>query len=105
MTTRKTKAEKIAEALERRQQADNEVKRLQREQREDERKAEYKRHHRRGKEIESLVDGGGEMSDEDFYNIIAKALNKHFPTKKADTAPTPSITDKSKDEGAVTELE
>lgn len=104
MTTRKTKEEKITEALERRQELDNVIKRLQQQKREEERKAEYKRHHRRGKHIESLVDGGGEMSDEDFYKIIEKTLSKHFPTKRAGTAPTGSGADESKDEGAVTEL-
>ena len=101
---RKTKDEKITEALERRQELDNVIKRLQQQKREEERKAEYKRHHRRGKHIESLVDGSPGMLDEDFYKIIEKAINKHFPAKRADTAPTPSITDGSEDEGAVIEL-
>jgi hypothetical protein len=38
MTTRKTKDEKITEALERRQELDNVIKRLQQQKREEERK-------------------------------------------------------------------
>jgi hypothetical protein len=105
MTTRKTKAERIATVKERKQQLEKEIKRLQQAQRADERDERDKRYYRRGKHIESLVDGSPDMTDEQFYKIIAKALNKHFPTKRADTAPTPSGADESKDEGAVTELE
>jgi hypothetical protein len=105
MYTRKTTAEKIAEVQKRKEQIKNEIKLLQKRERTEEREERDKRYYRRGKHIESLVSGADSMTDEKFYKIIEKALNKHFPTKRADIALAPSGADEGKDEEGVTELE
>ena len=92
---RKTTSEKLQAELEKRQQQDNIIKRLQQIQREEEREENNKRYHRRGKHIESLVEGAGDMTDEQFYKLIETALNKHtgkqIAGKAVDfTAPKPA---------------
>jgi translation initiation factor 2 alpha subunit (eIF-2alpha) len=88
MNARKTTADKIANVQERKQQLENEMKRLMQQQRKEERKARDRRIFRRGAHIESLVAGSPEMSDEQFYRVIINALGKQFPHKKADSLPT-----------------
>ena len=98
---RKTTADKIAEARERKQQQENELKRLLQQQRAEERKERDRRIYRRGAHIESLIDGAGAMTDEQFYKLITNALNRanvKAPALKSETIPTPS---ESEDEGAI----
>jgi hypothetical protein len=87
-TTRKTTAEKIQSELERKKQVENQIKRLLQQQRKEERKERDRRYYERGKHVESLVAGADSMTNEQFYKIIEKALNKQFPTKTAHAVPT-----------------
>ena len=95
----RTTASKIANVQEQIKQLENQRKNLLQEQRKEERKERDRRYYERGKHIESLVSGADSMTDEQFYKVIEKVLNKHFPTKRADTALAPSGADEGKDDG------
>jgi hypothetical protein len=92
-TTRKTTAEKIQSELEKKKQVENQIKRLMQQQRKEERKERDRRYYERGKHIENLVSGADSMTNEQFYKIIEKALNKQLPTKTAHAVPAEQGTD------------
>jgi flagellar biosynthesis/type III secretory pathway chaperone len=93
MSTRKSTTEKIESVRTQKQQLENQIKRLLQQQRKEERKERDRRYYERGKHVESLVSGADSMTNEQFYKIIEKALNKQFPTKTAHAVPAGQGTD------------
>ena len=89
---RKTTADKIAEVQAKKQEQENELRRLMQQQKAEERKERNRRLYRRGAHIESLIDGAGAMTNEQFYRLITNALNRSNvrpPAPKAEQIHTP----------------
>jgi len=74
MKPRKTREEKIQAELEKKQQIDNNIKKLLQEQKADERKARTKRLIGRGAIVESLIENPAEMTNEQFQEMMISAL-------------------------------
>ena len=74
MSTRKTTAEKIEAAKLEKQQAENLIKKLLQEQKAEERKARTHRLCKRGGQVEKLLPGLAQLTDEQFDTFVQKAL-------------------------------
>jgi len=87
---KKTTAQKIAEAQAKKQEQQNELKRLLQQQKAEERKERDKRHRERGSIAEKLFDEKAELSNEDFQKKledILKACGKQNRHSKAEDLP------------------
>ena len=71
---RKTTAEKIAEAQQRKEQMQNQIKRLQQQQKSEERKARTHRLCKRGGIVEKLLPDLATFTDEQFDIFVKKVL-------------------------------
>jgi hypothetical protein len=74
MSTRKNTAEKIANVQERKQQLENEIKKLLRQEREEERKARTHRICKRGGLLEKLLPDTAALTDEHFSAFLEKVM-------------------------------
>jgi hypothetical protein len=87
---RKTTQERIQAELDRKQQIQNSIAKLQQQQRAEERKARTKRLIERGAIVESLINGSPDMTAEQFYKVVTAAFatkNKGFNGKQSNSAP------------------
>ena len=73
--------------IERRMSIEEQIKQLEKQRRQllqreraEEREERDHRLQRRGKFVESLIDGAPEMTDEQFYNIVSNVFYKQFST-------------------------
>jgi hypothetical protein len=104
MKPRKTREEKIQAELEKKQQIDNNIKKLLQEQKADERKRRTKRLIERGAIVESLIENPANLSNEEFQEMMISALTSH--NKPITANPSSSVAVVKTDESAVTvELE
>jgi len=77
MSTRKTTAQKIAEAQAKKQEQQNELKRLLQQQKAEENKAKTKRHTERGAIAEKLLDPKAQLTNEEFQKRLEDILKAY----------------------------
>ena len=81
MSNRKTTSEKIEAARLEKQQAEARIKKLLQEQKADERKARNHRLCKRGGQVEKLLPGLAELTEEQFETFVQKTLLTGFAEK------------------------
>jgi len=94
MSTRKTTAEKIEDAIIEKQQAEARIKKLLQEQKAEERKARNHRLCKRGGLVEKLLPELSILTDEQFDTFVQKALMSGFAEKvlRSLVPPAPATT-------------
>jgi predicted HNH restriction endonuclease len=101
--SRKSTAEQVATAQEKRKQADQELKQLLKKQREEERIKRDKRHTERGAIAERLLDGKAELTDKEFQKKIEELLkvyNRQNKVVKTDEPPANKAETSESENGA-----
>jgi hypothetical protein len=85
---RKSMEEKIAQAHEVRQQAENQLKKLMQEKKEADKKARTRRLIERGAIAESLIENASELTNEQFKDTLSNALKNYLARSKNNTVKT-----------------